>query len=91
MPPSKTVFVIRAKVCQPDGIGYVGKDYYAEPRVAPPCYRDLRHALTFDTEADAWSHLACFDNAWGRDEDGAFFWVEEVAPWTQDTQGAARD
>jgi hypothetical protein len=84
--PSKKVWVIRAQLCQPDGVGYVGKNFSDEFRDLA-CYRDLRHALTFDSEAEAWEHLSCFDYAWEHDESGPFYWVEETSPWTLDTQG----
>lgn len=66
----KTVYIIRAHYCQPDGIGYLGKDGCV--------YRDSRYAVKFEWEGEAWD-VALASPYWGRDEEkGEWLYVEGV-------------
>ena len=65
------MWVIRVKISQPDGIGYMGK--------SGGCYRDRIYAATFKTEEDARMHLIDMepDCWWDGDDQGPWYWVEE--------------
>jgi hypothetical protein len=79
-----TAFVIRARYCQPAGVGWVDKEGHV--------YHDPNYAHRFESEADAWAFIGLHWNTLaGRDEEGEFSWPEEARDYTPEEKTQIRD